>query len=286
LDQGLIDACDDILDAYTRGTINKIALDPHDGLIRCGDPRTQLTWMDALRDGVAFTPRHGKPIEINALWINALRARISMGSIDPLRADELESRATRAEQSIVRTMTAGPHGGLVDCLIPHNAVRSFSWRRSDECRPNQAFATALPGVRLPEHIARDVLTAIEHHLLTPVGLRTLSADHPEYQAHYRGSMTDRDRAYHNGTVWPWLIGAYADTKLRVRAFDDTARKGVIDGLVSLASVMNTDGVGSIHEIYDAEAGGNEKHAPQGCPAQAWSVAEVLRGLVIASRGRA
>jgi glycogen debranching enzyme len=131
-----------------------------------------------------------------------------------------------------------------------------------------------------------VLNAIERHLLTPVGLRTLSADHPEYQAHYRGSMTERDRAYHNGTVWPWLIGAYADTKLRVGGFDDTARKGVIDHLVSLASVMETDGVGSIHEIYDAEPGGNEQHAPQGCPAQAWSIAEVLRGLVIASGGRA
>lgn len=286
LERGLIEACDDILEAYARGTINKIATDPHDGMVRCGDAHTQLTWMDALRDGVAFTPRHGKPIEINALWINALRARTAMGSIEALRADELESRATRAEQSIVRTMTAGPHGGLVDCLIPHNAVRSFSWRRSGECRPNQVFATSLPGVRLPDHIARDVLNAVERHLLTPVGLRTLSADHPEYQAHYRGSMTDRDRAYHNGTVWPWLIGAYANTKLRVRAFDDTARKDVIDHLVSLAAVMDTDGVGSIHEIYDAEPGVDEKHAPQGCPAQAWSVAEVLRGLVIASRGRA
>jgi len=285
LNHELIDACDDILDAYTRGTINKIAMDPHDGMIRCGDAHTQLTWMDALRDGVAFTPRHGKPIEINALWINALRSRIQMGSIDPLRADQLDATATQAEQTIIRTMTAGPHGGLVDCLIPHNAVRSFSWCRSDECRPNQAFATALPGVRLPEHIARDVVSAIEEHLLTPVGLRTLSPDHPDYQAHYKGSMTDRDRAYHNGTVWPWLIGAYADTKLRVNGHDDTARKQVIDHLSTLAAMMDTDAVGSIHEIYDAEPGANEKHAPQGCPAQAWSIAEVLRGLVIASHGR-
>ncbi len=284
LDQELIDACDDIIDAYTRGTINKIALDPHDGLIRCGDAHTQLTWMDALRDGIAFTPRHGKPIEINALWINALRSRVAMGSINDIRAAELDAHATHAEQSIIRSMTGGPHGGLVDCLIPHNAVRSFTWERSDECRPNQAFATALPNVRLPEHISREVLNAIEKHLLTPVGLRTLSADHPLYQAHYRGSMNDRDRAYHNGTVWPWLIGAYVDTKLRVNAFDDASQSQVIEHLLALASVMEIDGVGSIHEIYDAEPSRNEQHAPQGCPAQAWSIAEVLRGLVLASRG--
>lgn len=286
LNPELIDACDDIIDAYARGTINKIAMDPHDGLIRAGDAQTQLTWMDALREGIAFTPRHGKPIEINALWVNALRARVAMGAINDIRAAELEGLAQQAEQSITRTMTGGPHGGLVDCLIPFNAVRSFSWQRSEECRPNQAFAIALPGIALPEHIGRDVLNAIERHLLTPIGLRTLSADHPEYAAHYAGSMMDRDRAYHNGTVWPWLIGAYADTKLRVNGFDQGSRAAVIDHLLGLASVMDTDGVGSIHEIYDAEPGTDMKHAPQGCPAQAWSVAEVLRGLVLASGGRA
>jgi predicted glycogen debranching enzyme len=286
LDRELIDACDDILDAYAHGTINKIAMDPHDGLIRAGDAQTQLTWMDALRDEIAFTPRHGKPIEINALWINALRARVAMGTINDIRAAQLQGLATQAERSIVSMMTGGPHGGLVDCLIPHSAVRSFSWQRSDECRPNQVFATALPGINLPEHIGRDTLHAIERHLLTPAGLRTLSADHPEYAERYAGSMIDRDRAYHNGTVWPWLIGAYADTKLRVNNFDQASCGAVTDHLLRLASVMDTDGVGSIHEIYDAEPGENEKHAPQGCPAQAWSIAEVLRGLVLATRGRA
>jgi predicted glycogen debranching enzyme len=277
----LIDACDDIIDAYTRGTINKIGLDPHDGLIRCGDAKTQLTWMDALRDGIAFTPRHGKPIEINALWINALRARAAMGAIDDVRADELEDQALRAEQSIVRTMTGGPHGGLVDCLIPHNSVRSFSWRRSDECRPNQAFACALPGVRLPDHVVRNSLDAVQRHLLTPVGLRTLSADHALYESHYRGSMTDRDRAYHNGTVWPWLIGGYVDAKLRMNP-DRESLRTMHTHLMGMASLMDTDGVGSIHEIYDAQPGPNGQHAPQGCPAQAWSIAEVLRSLVLVS----
>lgn len=274
----LIEACDDIIDAYTRGTINKIALDPHDGLIRCGDAHTQLTWMDALRDGVAFTPRHGKPIEINALWINALRARTEMGPIDDARSAELEMLASQCEQSIVRTMTAGPHGGLVDCLIPHNAVRSFSWHRSDECRPNQAFACALPGVHLPEHVMRDSIGAVQRHLLTPVGLRTLNPDHALYEAHYTGSMTDRDRAYHNGTVWPWLIGGYVDAHLRLNP-DQGSLRALNTHLIGMASLMDTDGVGSIHEIYDAEPGPDGQHAPQGCPAQAWSIAEVLRSLV-------
>lgn len=278
VESDLARACDDIIDGYARGTINKIGLDPHDGLIRAGDEHTQLTWMDALRDGVAFTPRHGKAIEINALWINALRARIAMGSISDTRAGELGMMAQRAQRSVVRTMTAGPHGGLVDCLIPHNAVRSFSWQRSAECRPNQVFAVALAGVDLPEHIGRDALRAIERRLLTPVGLRTLSSDDPGYQGHYAGSMTDRDRAYHNGTVWPWLIGAYADARLRV-GVDAGQRESLRSLLLGMAGLMGTDAAGSIHEIYDAEPGPDGKHAPQGCPAQAWSVGEVLRSLV-------
>ena len=272
----LIEACDDIISAYAKGTINKIGLDPADGLIRAGDDNTQLTWMDALREDIAFTPRHGKAIEINALWINALRVRTKMGSISDDRSDELESLASQAEFSIIRTMTGGPHGGLVDCLIPHNAVRSFSWRRSDECRSNQVFAAALPGMDLPEHIRQAIVDATEDQLLTPAGLRTLSPDHPNYTSHYTGSMMDRDRAYHNGTVWPWLIGGYVDAKLEL---DPSSAASVAQHLLGMADLMDQDGVGSIHEIYDAELGRNDNHAPQGCPAQAWSIGEVLRGLI-------
>lgn len=284
LDPALIDACDDIIDAYTRGTINKIALDPHDGLIRAGDAKTQLTWMDALRGGVAFTPRHGKPIEINALWINALRARAAMGSIDEARVGHLHHLADHALSSILRTMTSGAHGGLVDCLVPVSAVRSFRWQRSDECRPNQVFACALPAVGLPDHVATPALGAIERTLLTPVGLRTLSPDHPGYEPHYRGSMMDRDRAYHNGTVWPWLLGPYCEGVMRARRFDAPSRSRAQALLATLASRMREDAIGSLFEIYDAEPDDNAKHAPQGCPAQAWSVAETLRILVMSSKG--
>ena len=282
LDRELIDACDDIIDAYTRGTINKIAMDPHDALIRAGDAKTQLTWMDALRDGVAFTPRHGKPIEINALWINALRARCDMGSISDDRREHLLHHADHAQRSILSAMTAGPHGGLIDCLIPVSAVRSFSWQRSDECRPNQLFAISLPGVQLPTHIGQQVVRAAQSQLLTPVGIRTLSPDHPLYTPHYTGSMFERDRAYHNGTVWPWLMGAYCEARLRTDP-SPVSHQHVTAVLLTLASMMQQDSIGSIFEIYDAEPDANGKHAPQGCPAQAWSVSETLRMLVRVSR---
>ena len=131
-------------------------------------------------------------------------------------------------------------------------------------------------MNLPEHIRQAVLDATEDQLLTPAGLRTLSTDHPNYTSHYAGSMMDRDRAYHNGTVWPWLIGGYVDAKLTL---DPSSASSVAEHLIGMADLMDQDGVGSIHEIYDAEPGQNGNHAPQGCPAQAWSIGEVLRGLV-------
>ena len=284
LDPELIEGCDEIIDAYERGTINKIGLDPQDGLIRAGDAQTQLTWMDALRGGIAFTPRHGKAIEINALWINALHARLGMANLDDGRAAHLSHLRERAQQALMSSMTGGPHGGLIDCLTPHSGVRSFSWQRSDECRPNQIFACALPGVGLPSHICEDSINAVERQLRTPVGLRTLSPDDPNYAAHYTGSMMDRDRAYHNGTVWPWLLGAHAESILRLGGFDATSRAHARGMLCTLAEFTQLDSIGSLFEIYDAEPGPEGKHAPQGCPAQAWSIAETLRVLVMCARG--
>ncbi len=284
LDPQLIDACDDIIDAYTRGTINQIKVDEKDGLVRAGDAKTQLTWMDALREGVAFTPRHGKPIEINALWINALHARIAMGSINDSRAATLTHQLERARRAILSTMTGGPHGGLVDCLTPYNGVRSFSWQTSDECRPNQVFACSLPYVALPEHVVAKSIGAVERTLLTPVGLRTLSADHGLYQPHYRGTMLERDRAYHNGTVWPWLLGPFCEAMLRHHGFDGPSTAHARNLLCILADQTRIDSIGSLFEIYDAEPDANDKHAPQGCPAQAWSIAETLRVLVMCERG--
>ncbi|MEX0875903.1 MAG: amylo-alpha-1,6-glucosidase [Phycisphaerales bacterium] len=284
LEPGLIDACDDIIDAYIRGTINRIGLDEADGLIRAGDANTQLTWMDAQREGIAFTPRHGKPIEINALWVNALAARARMGNLKESRADELELLATRARRSIITRMTSGPGGGLVDCLVPVSAVRSFAWKPSGELRPNQVFAMALPGVELPAAAVNRALAVLTRSLLTPVGLRTLDAGEESYQPHYTGSMMERDRAYHNGTVWPWLLGPYCEALLRIGGFDAPSRSTAAGLLMGMAERMRTDSVGQLFEIYDARPDEQGRHASNGCPAQAWSIAETLRVLVMSRPG--
>ncbi len=278
LDRALIDACDAIIDAYIAGTINHIGLDEDDGLVFAGDANTQLTWMDALRDGVAFTPRHGKAIEINALWINALEARAMM---DDSR-DELTNRATQARESIIKRMAQGPGGGLVDCITREHAVRHSRWISSDELRPNQIFALSLPMVNLPDAIQKRSLAAVTGALLTPVGLRTLDPGNPNYCPHYTGSMTDRDRAYHNGTAWPWLLGPYCEAMLRVKSFDVDSRKGVQAIMLGLVSKMDSDAAGQLFEIYDAEPT-NGRYRPQGCMAQAWSVSEALRVLVLSCR---
>ncbi len=280
LDPDLIGACDDILHAYQRGTINRIALDEQDGLIRAGDEHTQLTWMDALRAGVAFTPRHGKPIEINALWINALTQRPSMGRIDDARRQRLLAMAERARASIVRGMTQGPGGALVDCLIPTEGDGSPAWRPSPELRPNQVFAVSLPGVGLSPHLGRLAMGVVTRALLTPVGLRTLDAGEEPYQPHYTGSMTDRDRAYHNGTVWPWLLGPYCEALMRINGFNELSRSSARQLMLGLTERLNCDSVGQLFEIYDAEPDSTGRRAPHGCPAQAWSVAEALRVLVM------
>ena len=277
LDIELINACDEIIHAYINGTINNIGLDERDGLIFAGNEETQLTWMDALRDGVAFTPRHGKAIEINALWINALEARSRMNeqcSINPLQYAE------RARESLVKKMTVGPKGGLVDCLTPMTGVAIEQEQRSDELRPNQLFALSLPFVNLPKEHALPSLNAVKDNLLTPVGLRTLDPEHRDYCPHYIGSMTERDRAYHNGTVWPWLLGSYCESLLRLGKFDAESRRETQAIVLGLVDEMNGDSVGQLFEIYDAQPDEKGRHQPQGCPAQAWSVAEPLRVLVL------
>ncbi|MBO6512630.1 MAG: glycogen debranching enzyme family protein [Phycisphaerales bacterium] len=281
LPEHLDHACFDVINAYTQGTIHNIGVDPSDGLVCAGSETTQLTWMDAQRDGVTFTPRHGKPIEIQALWINALRAYASMINPDrPTEADAYRSQADLAQSSLESLMTNGPSGGLVDCLIPKNHSRSLHWERSEELRPNQIFALSLPHVQLPIAIRDDSIRAVWDALLTPIGIRTLSPDDPEYRSRYTGTLMDRDAAYHNGTVWPWLLGPACEALMRTRGFDDVSRATSIQRLTRLASVMSSDSVGQIHEIYDAEPS-DSGHRPDGCPAQAWSIAETLRVLILA-----
>ena len=245
-------ACRQIIDGYKRGTRFGIKMDAGDGLITQGDPTTQLTWMDAKTNGVVFTPRHGKAVEINALWYNALRL---MG--------ENDLAATTAE-SFQRTFWINPNRGLADV--------SNETGRNDECRPNQIFAVSLPYSPLTEDQQQAVVEAVRRELLTPYGLRSLSANDPKYQPRYAGSQFERDRAYHNGTIWPWLIGAFLTAYLKVNRRSSSAVGQARRWLQPLVDSLEDGCIGSISEIYEAQT----PHRNVGCFAQAWSVAEVLR----------
>lgn len=271
----LAPACAEIIEAHTQGTDYRIGADPADGLMRAGDAKTQLTWMDARRDGVTFTPRHGKPVEINALWHNAL---VSLtGAFEGDRDEavvELRARAGRVATSFRASFLGGPAGGLVDCLTPDG---SGGWEKSAELRPNQIFAASLPHSPLDAADTRHVVAAVREHLLTPVGLRTLASEDPGYRARFEGTLFDRDAAYHNGTVWPWLLGPYVEGMLRSEGFSASARGRALELLDRMASELDHQGVGQIWEVYDAD----EPRRPDGCIAQAWSVAELLRGYTLA-----
>ena len=246
-------ACEEIVAGYTRGTRYKIGVDAADGLVTAGDETTQLTWMDAKRGEVVFTPRQGKATEINALWYNAL---VHLG---------MEQEAARVRESFVRAFWKGEGVGLADVVTNGEADASI--------RPNQIFAVSLPHSPLTGEQQKVVVDVVRRELLTPVGMRTLSRGAAKYEPHYTGPMFDRDRAYHNGTVWPWLIGPFLDAHLRIngRSAESVARARV--WLTPLIDHLSREGdLGSICEVFDAEF----PHKPGGCFAQAWSVAEVLR----------
>lgn len=250
-------ACMQIIEHYTRGTRFNIHVDSADGLLTAGDQTTQLTWMDAKRDGVVFTPRHGKAVEVNALWYNAL---MLLGEHD---------RADRVRRSFTDAFRAGEGAGLFDVVNEQGIDRSI--------RPNQIFAVSLPHSPLEADQRRAVVEVVAEHLLTPYGLRTLSSHDPRYQPHFTGSLFERDRAYHNGTVWPWLIGPFLDAYLKTHANSAAARQQARRWLAPLLEHFETQGcLGSISEVFDAEP----PHHPGGCFAQAWSVAEVLRLAVL------
>lgn len=271
-------ACLEIIEGYMRGTRYGIGVDETDGLVFAGDDTTQLTWMDAKRDGKVFTPRHGKAVEINALWFNALRSTaeaMRTAGADQARADELDAMAERVRWSFNEKFLGGPGGGLIDCLRPDG---NGGWEATDELRPNQLFAVSLPHSPLDDDVKRRVVEVCERDLLTPMGMRTLSRDHRRYRDHFTGDMMSRDDAYHNGTVWPWLIGPMAEATLRVGGFSDEAKRKARAMIRPLIETMTSGCLGQICEVSD----GDEPRLEQGCVAQAWSVAEVLRISVLAA----
>lgn len=252
-----------IVEHHLRGTLFNIGIDPEDGLLRQGEEGYQLTWMDAKVKDWVVTPRRGKAVELNALWYNALNILAGwLNDEDPAQAANLREHALRARQSFNRRFWFDEGGYLYDVIDGPNG--------SDKaCRPNQVFAISLDFPILDEERWASVMNVVEHRLLTPVGLRSLSQEHPDYKASYRGDLWTRDAAYHQGTVWGWLIGPFIDAWLKLHPNDcDGARQF----LAGFEQHLGEAGVGSISEIFDAEA----PFTPRGCIAQAWSVAEVLR----------
>ncbi|MEO6951741.1 MAG: amylo-alpha-1,6-glucosidase [Polyangia bacterium] len=250
----------DIVAHHVRGTRFGIGVSD-DGLLHAGAPGYQLTWMDAKVGDWVVTPRRGKPVEIQALWFNALCLLASWSESLGESSAELRARAGTAQQSFERRFpndTGGLHD-LVDAEDPVEAVR---------CRPNQIFAISLDHPILSRDRWASVLGVVERELLTPYGLRTLSPRDPAYKRTYEGDLRSRDAAYHQGTVWPWLIGHFIDASLKVHA--DKARVHTL--LETFPAHLFDAGLGSISEIFDAET----PYTPRGCIAQAWSVAEVLR----------
>jgi predicted glycogen debranching enzyme len=255
----------EIIERHLDGTSFGIGVDRHDGLLRQGAPGYQLTWMDAKVGDWVVTPRRGKAVEINALWYNALKlyCKWCREQGDPESAARLEPLADQAYRSFNDRFWFQEGGYLYD------VVDAEAGRDDSSCRPNQLLAISLPNPVLVEDKWGPVLEVVRQRLLTPFGLRTLAPGHPDYKTSYHGDLLARDAAYHQGTVWPWLIGPFVDAWLRRYPDQKRTARGFLEGL---AGQVNEQCVGTISEISDAD----EPHTPRGCVAQAWSVAEVLR----------
>jgi predicted glycogen debranching enzyme len=268
----LLPTLEEIVRAHQQGTRFGIGVDPADGLLRQGEPGYQLTWMDAKVDGWVVTPRRGKAVEVNALWFNALvnLARWLDEERGPAAAAPLRAAAERTREAFNRRFWYAEGGYLYD------VVDGEEGRDDPACRPNQVLAIALPAPVLERARWAPVLGAVRERLLTPVGLRSLSRDHRDYKASYRGDLRTRDAAYHQGTVWSWLIGPWVDAWLALHPEDRAGARAALSGLVAH---LGDACVGQVSEVFDAEP----PFAARGCVAQAWGVAELLRAL-LATRG--
>ena len=260
----LLPVMQSIIAAHAKGTRFGIAMDGSDGLLRQGAEGYQLTWMDAKVDGWVVTPRRGKAVEINALWYNALC--LTACWTEEVRGSAAgtpyREMAMRARQSFNERFWNEEKGYLFDVVDGPDGS-------SDRCRPNQLIAISLDNPVLDRERWPAVLDVVKERLVTPVGLRSLAPGEPDYKARYFGDLRARDAAYHQGTVWAWLIGPWIDAWLKVHPEDREGARHFLDGFVDH---LGEFGIGSIAEIFDA----TEPYTPRGCIAQAWSVAEVLR----------
>ncbi len=258
-----------ILQGYAAGTRHGIRA-ADDGLLRAGEPGVQLTWMDAKAGDWVVTPRIGKPVEVQALWINALW----MARDSAPRWGELFDRALAS----FRRRFWNPHQRCLYDVIDADHVPG---RMDDSLRANQIFAVGgLPLALLEGDQARQVVDIVEQHLLTPLGLRTLDPSDPAYCPHYQGGVLARDGAYHQGTVWPWLLGPFVEAWVRVRGSGDETKQAARERfLPPLRQHLQAAGLGHISEIADAEPTATAEglvQLPRGCPCQAWSLGEYLR----------
>jgi predicted glycogen debranching enzyme len=256
-----------IVDHHVRGTRFGIHVDERDGLLTQGAPGYQLTWMDAKVDDWVVTPRRGKAVEINALWYNALKLmeQWALEQGDPM-ASEYGALAERAYRSFNERFWYSAGNYLYDVVDTEEGGPGSA---DPKCRPNQIFAISLPHAVLGRDRWEPVVRTVRDKLLTPVGLRSLAPDDPDFKPRYFGDLRARDAAYHQGTVWAWLVGPYVDAWLKVYPGDD---RGAMKAIEGFAHHLDDGCIGSISEVFDAES----PFTPRGCIAQAWSVAEVLR----------
>jgi predicted glycogen debranching enzyme len=266
----------EIVARHIEGTRFGIGVDPADGLLRQGAPGYQLTWMDAKVGDWVVTPRRGKAVEINALFYNALRLlerwlrdgeTHRSAPAHALHADDLAMRADALRTTFNRRFWYESGGYLYDVVDSEGGGDDATFR------PNQLLALSLPNPVLDRARWPSVLAQVSEKLVTPYGLRSLAPGHPDYKPRYDGDLRARDAAYHQGTVWGWLIGPFVDAWLRTNPDDRAGARRLLDGL---ARELGEACVGTISEIYDAEP----PFSPRGCVAQAWSVAEALRALVL------
>lgn len=250
-----------ILKGYSNGTMYQIQMED-DGLLSCGIPNIQLTWMDAKVGDWVVTPRIGKPVEIQALWINALTIAATFDS----RWDKVSQKAKASFEEKFWNEEAQ---SLYDVVDNDHEVGT----KDPAIRPNQIFAIGgLPFPILSEKRALQVFKTVEEHLYTPYGLRTISPESPHYQPRYEGGILERDGAYHQGTVWPWLMGPYVEAYLRTSTKKVNKAAAKKKFLGALYEHLDTAGLGHISEIFDADS----PHAPRGTPFQAWSIGELIR----------
>lgn len=262
----------EIIDWHVRGTRYRIFVEEATGLLHAGEPGVQLTWMDAKVGDWVVTPRIGKPVEIQALWYNALRIMEAFATKqgDTVNVKRFSQMAVLAQKNFNQIFWNTKENCLYDVVddAPDASIR-----------PNQIFAVSLPHSMLSMDRAKAVTEKVERELLTPVGLRTLAASDPKYIGRYGGDQRSRDAAYHQGTVWPWLLGPFVRAYLKVNANSAAARAQAKKWLQPFAERLSEAGLGTIPEIFD----GDPPHRPCGCIAQAWSVAEILRAWVEAAQ---